>query len=164
MAKKLKRVKVMTQKGERVLVFRPIKDIPTEQVICETECPYGKICDKIIDPRNPNNPDFKFTDFCGDLGEIMEEESESEKSKNEDLTEYVPVEGTIEENLYDFPDIFQTLIEKNPMVRISDVIDKCCSSWCDSYTKDHSNCNTKNKLCIMHDLFKNDRFVKKDDN
>lgn len=153
---KIRLVKVMTPKGERTLVFRPVNKA-VDGIICDTVCPYGDLCSKIIDPRNPDNPKLKFTDFCGDLGE------DSENEEN-DLTEYIPVEGTIEENLYDFPDIFQTLIKNDPVVKVSDIIEKFCKDWCDSYDEEHTGCVSKNKLCMLHNLFKNNKSKQSNDN
>lgn len=153
--KKFKRVKVNTPKGERTLLFRPVNNLPpTEDVICESACPYGGVCDKLIDPRYPEDPNFKFTDFCGEL------EISADCSGGEDhnpFADMVPVEGTIEKNLSDFPDIFQTLIKEDPVVKVSEIIEKFCSNWCDNYNKEHTNCKYENKLCMMHDLFKNDK-------
>lgn len=155
--KKLKVVTVMTPKGERTLEYRPVTKA-IEGIICDTECPYGKICGKIRDPRDPDNPKLRFTNFCGDLGEDAEDEEN-------DMSEYVPVEGTIEKGLYDFPDIFQTLIKDDPVVKISDIIEKFCKDWCDSYNEEHTNCNSKNKLCMLHNLFMNNKLIQElDDN
>ena len=160
-ASKLKRVKVITPKGERTLLYKPVNDIPTENVICETACPYGKLCEKLEDPRHPEDPNFRFTDFCGELGikDIDDGVNSEENDEEISLIEMVPVEGTIEKNLSDFPDIYQQLIAKDPVVKLSEIIEKFCSNWCDSYNKEHTNCKYENKLCMMHDLFKNDKLV-----
>ena len=143
--KKLKKCKVTTPKGDRFLTFRPVSaDIPLDQLICDAECPYSKVCDKLPDPRNPEDKDLCFMDFCGNLGD---EESSQE------LGDMVPVDGTIEEALSDFPDIFQILIERNPVVRLKKIVDNFCSTWCDVYQSDYSMCCSENKSCIMNELF-----------
>ena len=144
--KKLKKCKVNTPKGEIFLTFRPVSsDIPLDQLICDAECPYSKVCDKLPDPRNPEDKDLSFMDFCGNLGD--EEETQA-------LSDMVPVEGTIEEAfLSEFPDIFQILIDKNPVVKLKNIVDSFCSTWCDVYQSDYSMCCSENKACIMNDLF-----------
>ena len=74
--KKLKTVKVPTSNGEKVVVFRPIEKIPTSHLICDKECPYGKCCSFIPDPRDPGNEELSFIDFCNDLGANEEEDSD----------------------------------------------------------------------------------------
>lgn len=148
---KLKRVKVDTPKGSRALVFRPVTNIPTGGLICDSECPYCEICDKLPDPRNPKDDNFRFIDFCGDIGM---EYSNSNKDEGGDL---VPIEGTIENNLLDIFDNYQEILKSNPMVKLSDVIDKLCQNWCDRYNEKHSNCKSDYKLCIIRELFKPDK-------
>lgn len=103
--KKLKTVKVPTSNGEKVVVFRPIEEIPTSHLICDKECPYGKCCSFIPDPRDPGNEELSFIDFCNDLG--------ANEGEDSDLTSMVPKEGTLEEIFKDQPDILQ----KSPEIK-----------------------------------------------
>lgn len=144
---KARQIKVNTPKGERsiVLVQSPKANAETE-VICEDVCPYGNICDKIRDPRNPEDPNSSLLTLCCELG--------LSDGDDEKLQQFFPAPRTIEENFYDFPDIFQQLTEKNPMVQVKDIITNVCSKICDDFTPDCSKCNSKNLSCLLHDLFK----------
>lgn len=155
--KKLKKVKVMTPKGERYLTFAPVDSVPVDDIVCTTKCPYGKICDKLIDPRNPDKFDeYVFTDFCSELGLLNLDNSGGSTGENneENLLCMVPVKGTIEEAFSkDYPDIFTQIIDKNPLVNVKDFIDSVCSGWCGSYNSEYSNCKSSNKLCMLNGLF-----------
>lgn len=143
---KIKHITVKTPKGDRTLTYKSVEK-PENDLVCFTKCPYGRVCESLYDPRDPGNDGANFADFCSNLGK---EGSECEDSEVEAM---VPVEGTIEENLSDLDDTFKQILKRNPMVRIDQVVNKVCSSWCDSYTEDHQNCNSKNGMCIMKDLF-----------
>lgn len=143
--KKLKTVRFSTPKGERSIQFRPVKVIPSDKVLCDEDCPYGKMCSFMRDPRDPENPKLTFNDFCGSLGEGEDEDSS--------LTEMVPVEGTVEQNLNDFEDIFQVLLKEEKYVKVSDLIKYHCSKFCDMHTEDRSQCTSSNKMCVLHDLY-----------
>jgi hypothetical protein len=147
MNNKFKRVKVVTEKGDRFITFKPVdlKD-NLEELVCEKNCPYSKICDKIPDPRNMNDKNLKFLDFCG--------EAEDERD-NTSLGNMVPLEGTVEEFFKDYPDIFQILIKNNTMVGIKDIIHRVCSGWCENYNKEMTNCKSTNSICWLQDLFIN---------
>lgn len=163
---KLRKVVVDTPKGKRFLTFRPI--IETEEEIqskdgtivraCDAggACPYGKIvCENLKDPRNPDDPEVNFMDFCANVGEYFVTEPGEEKSdvKTEDLSEnYVPADGTLEENLFDIDNYYQTLIEKKRLVKISDVIDCFCPDTCPFYDKDHTQCTPTNEICTLLNL------------
>ena len=143
--KKLKTVKVPTSNGEKVVVFRPIEDIPTSHLICDKECPYGKCCSFIPDPRDPGNEELSFIDFCNDLG--------ANEGEDSDLTSMVPKEGTLEEIFKDQPDILQKIAGNKKLVYLDEVIDKCCPDICEYYNKEHSECTLENKMCILRGLF-----------
>ena len=140
---KFSKIKVETPKGVRYITYKPVPGVKADELVCETRCPYGKICDKLRDPRHPEDKNLCFMDFCGEFG------SESPKG----LSEMIPKEGSLEEVFSDFEDIFQTLIKENPMVRLSDIIEKVCSGWCDDHNEEHTNCVASNKSCLLHDLF-----------
>lgn len=143
---KFKQVKIQTPKGERTLEFQKV-EVPEETHVCNVCCSYGRACLNLRDPRDPSNPEKLFQHFCTNLGK---EGSESEDS---DLQSMVPVPGTIEKNLGDFEDIYQQIIKSDPQVKLSQVIEKVCSGWCDMYNPEKSNCNSNNSLCMLKDLF-----------
>lgn len=140
---RLIRVKVLTPKGERTLTYEPTSG---DTIVCLRGCVYKDVCDKIRDPRNPEDPDGAFTDFCSECANDLDEETQRV------LANCIPKPGTIEENLYDL-DIVQELIEKNPLVSVNKVIDSVCSGWCDSYNEKKSNCNARNGMCILRSIF-----------
>jgi len=151
---KVKNVKVETSKGTRQLTFVPAlgNDEP-DKLICDSTCPYGpEICRLLKDPTHPDDPDFSFMDFCGNLG--------AEEGSDKDLGAYVPMEGTLEANLCDFPEIYQVLNAKNPMVRLDKVINCVCADTCDMYCEDHSMCRPDNSACFLIELLKTKELTK----
>ena len=145
MIKKLINVPVETPKGKRLVKFFQFSGDDTEGARpCEDLCPYADICDKIPDPRDPENKERSFLDFCGELAE----------NEDEKLIDVIPCENSIESSLSDVVgDIYQTLIEKKQLVSVGEAIDKICPGWCDSYDKEHSACKVTNKSCILSNLF-----------
>lgn len=144
---KARLVKIQTPKGERTLTFVQSPRAKAElEVCCEEVCPYGNICEHIRDPRNPEDSNSNLETLCCELG--------LGDGDDETLQQFFPAPGTLEENLADFPDIFQQLTEKNPYVRVTDVIKNVCSKFCDYFEPDCKNCSSKNYSCILHDLFK----------
>ncbi len=156
--KKLVRIPVETPQGERRLTFKKY-DITDSQgkMMCTACCPYKDICERIPDPRNPEDKSLSFIDYCSSLNE----------SDDEEYLNCVPVEGTIEKELRDIiPDIYQQIIKEENLVPVNKVIDSVCSGWCDLYSKDHTNCTSNNKLCILNSLFpgKEDKSEKENKN
>ena len=144
--KKLKTVKIpMSDGSEKVVAYRPIEKIPTSHLICDKECPYGKCCSFMPDPRDPGNQELSFTDFCNDLGGSGEEDDA--------LSSMVPKEGTLEEVFKDQPDVLQKIIASRKLVYLDEVIDKCCPDICEYYNKVHSECSLENKMCFLRGLF-----------
>ena len=144
---KAREITIQTPRGERKLTFVQSPKAKAElEVCCEEVCPYGNLCEKIRDPRNPEDPNSSLETLCCELG-LGDGDDES-------LQQFFPAPGTIEKNLPDFPDIFQQLTEKNPMVALKDVITNVCSKFCDEFEPGCSNCNSKNLSCMLHDLFK----------
>lgn len=131
-------------------------DVEAEELACETRCPLNGICDKLRDPRHPDDGEYSFNDFClctGDKGR-----DEADVINDDTLDGYMPViedvlkfaEGTNTE-------IYQEIIKANPYVKISDLIDNVCSEdgfGCTMYDKEHSRCTSKNGMCILKKLFK----------
>lgn len=145
--RKIKRIKVETEKGDRYLVFRPVME-PSETLDCIKLCPYGeKICTALRNPRDPENPKSCFADFCGNLGILDEDDKE--------LKDYIPVKGTLEQVLPDFDSVYQEIIKGNGYVQINDIIDSICDGSCGLYREDHKNCSPSNSSCILQDLLQN---------
>lgn len=148
-------VKVQTPVGERHLTYRPVKIDAEDEILCVTKCPYGGetagLCDKLRDPRDPENPNSCFMAFCQ---EIDVSKDLITPDKKIDMNEYIPGSMTIEDNLMDVIDVNKDIIRTNPCIRLSKVIDSVCSGWCPSYCPDHSNCSSKNISCIIPDLLK----------
>lgn len=107
------------------------------------------MCDKIKDPRAGAEEGLTFLDFCSELG------TDEVGVADERTVNSVPVEGTIETELEDVVNIYESMVDKDPYVKLSDIIDCVCSGWCDVYTPDHSNCKSGNGSCILHSLFLN---------
>ena len=144
--KKLKSIKVSMSDGtEKVIVYRPIEEIPTSHLICDKECPYGKCCSELPDPRNMEDEELSFTDFCNDLG--------AEDGSDSELTSMVPKDGSLEELFRGYPNVLQKIIGKKKLVYLNDVIDKCCPDICDYYNKEHTDCTLENKMCFLRGLF-----------
>ena len=141
-----KYVEVQTEKGTRKLRFAHVGDMKApEENICNTKCPYRKICEEIPDPRCPQNKDKTFIDFCGELG--------GGENDDPELVNSVPVKGTLEKAFEHDTDVFQALIKRDPMVHVKDVIESVCQGWCDNYNENYSNCNECNATCILNGLF-----------
>lgn len=142
------RVKVDTPKGTRDLVYRQISkkeiDDSGTNFICEKFCPIGlERCLTLRHPKEFNNPELCFMDFCTSLSE-----------GDEDFSTCVPVEETINDVLVDLDNYFETYITKNGFIRVKTLIDKACNGSCSMYTPDHSKCNPTNALCLLQDVLK----------
>jgi hypothetical protein len=143
--KKYVSIDVQTPKGTRKLkFFKFTGEGENDARPCEDVCPYAKICDTLPDPREPENKERGFMDFCGEL-------SEQEDEKFLDL---VPAENTVEENLSDvIGDLYQRIIQDEKLVKVDHVIDEICPGWCGNYVADHSACKVTNKSCLLSGLF-----------
>lgn len=148
---RLKTVKVETPMGPKKVNMVPIlidPNEPIEETLCASKCPYGSICEKLRDPRDPSNPEKTLQDWCVEISF----NDENLDSVNE-LGSMVPAEGSIEA-LYDGEsDSFKQLLELNPLVNLNTFIDTVCPGFCSFYDKDHSKCNMKNDFCICKGLF-----------
>lgn len=148
---KLKRVKVSTPDGDKYIMFRPVIELPSDKLICVSDCPYGEICGKLPDPRDPQNKELCFADFCNSLGEG--------EGEDEELVGFVPVDGELEKVFLFDKDILKVMIkDENPMYRLSDIINKCCPGVCDLYSPDYEHCTIKNKMCLLRGLFIKESF------
>lgn len=160
MAKKLKHVIIDTPKGKRSLTFAPITlDENTKSnivgVACDKICPYGiKVCECLKDPMNPDDENRNFIDFCSNVGQFFVKDDDKDDTDTlENLTEnYMPAEGTLEENLYDIDNFFEKAIKEKNLVKIGDVIDSVCPDACIFYNKEHSACTSTNEICMLHNL------------
>lgn len=144
---KARQIRIQTPRGERTLTFVQSPKAKAElEVPCEDICPYGNLCEHIRDPRNPEDPNSSLETLCCELG--------LEDGADETLQQFFPAARTIEENLSDFPDIFQQVVNKDPLVSVKEVIQNVCSKFCDDFEPGCTNCNSKNLGCMLHDLFK----------
>ena len=116
-------------KTEEGLLFKEIT-VPEYKLPCDL-CSYHGSCDNIRDPKGRD--DITFLDYCGEMSDSM-----------------IPVEGTIEKVMN--VDILKMLVEKDPEVKVSKVIDSICPGVCDFYDKSHCNCNSTNRTCILRNL------------
>lgn len=142
---KFRKVKIKTKLGDRYLTFKPVKVEDFENgYICETDCPYGeKICGRLRNPEVPDDETQSFMDFCSNLD--LEDKT---------MELYVPIEGTLESNLFDLDDVNKELINNRELVSVKEVIDSVCDGMCDLYDKTHCNCKMTNPTCLLQDLFK----------
>lgn len=108
--------------------------------LCNKCCPYGSLNNNYPSPECPENKDVGLCDWCSSLPLRF--------------AEYVPKEGEIERILGDKFDLVKRTIDLNSVIRVSDFVDSVCVGFCDLYTKDHSNCSSKNNLCILKDLLR----------
>lgn len=121
------------------------------ELLCRYGCSYYKICPLLRDPMHLDDKEYCFIDFCQSLG------VDSEGNRT-DFADMCPVEGTIETNLGDIDDIFQDIIDRDPLVKVSDIIEKVCKGE-DSelnfscYNEGHTNCKYTNDMCILKSLF-----------
>lgn len=142
-----------TPYGTKSLTFVPVNDPPLDDLLCNTRCPYGKVCDSLVDPRNPTKfPEFKFIDFCSTIGELLKKDDNNDDE--DPLTDnFVPKKGTIERNLTKFPTIHEQLLKQNPWLELKSLILDNCDGWCENYTKDFSKCNIGDPMCFFHRTF-----------
>lgn len=135
--------------------FYPVPDDENnpEELFCNT-CPLHGFCNLIPDPRDPENKEVTFMDFCGATGDqSISETLSSDKYENllpvvSDVIEYTKVLGS---------DVYQKIIEKDPYVKLSEVIDCMCGEGgypCPMYNKEHSNCSSSNLVCVLKNLFR----------
>jgi hypothetical protein len=130
---------------ERRFLFIPASTSSDEsnnnEPVCKTQCPYGvDRCSRMPDPRDPENSDRCFQDYCFDLSE----ESDS-------FADYIPVKGTIEEGMRDV-NLFKPIIDRGSLVDIREVIHTMCKDVCDRYKEDLGGCTPNNQFCILHDI------------
>jgi len=139
-------LKVNLENGEtRELTF--VQENRTKNQSTCPFCPYEKVCDKLPHPEKLQDPLLRFIDLCTSVEDVKRNET------NAIVGGYIPQEGTIEENLSDIIDINKFLTEKKLYVPLGQVIDAVCTDVCPLYTPDHSKCSSKNKICILSDIF-----------
>lgn len=161
---KQKRVKIETEDGTKYITYRPVESIPEKNTICNVYCRYSKICGRIPDPRNMDDEDSSYLEFCNSLGDNLgvEEDEKTNNKGTECLSAMIPIEGSLEELYKDRKDILQIIIGKDPIYKLSDIIDNCCPGICEFYSADHSDCSIDNGMCILRGLLLNKKTVKKE--
>lgn len=149
---RLRKVIIETPTGKKVINMQPVIIDTSENApgindtICSSCCPYGSICDKLRDPRNPDDPDGRLEDWC------LENDFKEDNIEVSEFATMVPMEGSIE-NLYpEESEPFKQLMELNPSINLRTLIDSVCPGFCDQYKKDHSSCSL-NSICIFKSLF-----------
>ena len=112
-------------------------------------CPYNKVCELIPNPDDPKDGDGSLAEFCSD--NLVCDSDETFPDSNGREYDYIPVEGTWENN---FPDLFlmKNLVKRDPLVRLSEVVNSVCADWCGSYKSDMSGCKNED-ICILKRLF-----------
>lgn len=151
--KRLKSITVDTPSGKKTITMVPVlvnfdeDKIAITDTFCSTCCPYGSICGKLKDPRDPNNGKT-LTDWCNEISF-----TDDSLENTNDYAIMHPMEGEIE-RLYDEESSpFKQLLQLNPVVNLNTFIDNVCPGFCDKYNKDHSNCGLDNDFCICRGLF-----------
>lgn len=148
--KKIKTVRVNTPNGIKTVSMAPITLDTTRElsdVICTECCPYGKLCGSLRHPEFPDDNSKTLNDWCVDVSFVDEK-----KTEINDLGCYYPISGELE-NLYpEGSDSLKQIMNKNPIIRLNEFIDKVCSGFCDQYNPEHSNCTFKNQTCICKEL------------
>ena len=139
--------------------FKPMSEsgMAPEDLLCEKVCPLNEVCNRLKDPRNLEDETATFNDFCLAVG--GDPDKSAEEILNDESTEnLMPVIEDVLNYLEDQDkDLYREIINANPYVRLSDVIDSVCGPDgydCSMYNKDHSNCTRTNGLCILKRIFK----------
>lgn len=149
--KKIRSVLVNTPDGVKAVSMAPITLDTTRElkdVICTECCPYGKLCGSLRHPEFPEDNSKTLNDWCIEVSFTNEKHNEVN-----DLGYYYPMPGELE-NLYpEGNDSFKQLMQKNPIIRLDEFIDKVCSGFCDQYNSKHTNCTFENQTCICKELF-----------
>ena len=152
--KRLKTITVDTPTGKKTVTMVPVlinldeDKITITDTFCSTCCPYGPICGKLRDPRDPNNSEKTLTDWCNDIS-FTDETLET----TNDYAIMHPMEGEIEKLYEEDSEPFQQLLNLNPLINLNTFIDSVCPGFCDKYSKDHCNCGLENDFCICRSLF-----------
>lgn len=130
------------EEKKRQFLFVPaVPDDSNSEPVCKTQCPYGiDKCSRMPDPRDPENPEKCFQDYCFDLSE-----------EGDNFADYIPVRGTIEEGMRDV-NMFKPIIERGSLVDIREVIHTLCPGMCDRYCKDLRGCTSDVQDCMLHDI------------
>lgn len=136
--------------------FKPATGMKPDELACDTVCPLNNICDKLRDPRNSEDNTYSFNDFCLAAGDT--EKTPEEILNDSSIENLVPVIEDVAKYAEEVDmDIYQEIIKSDPLVKLSDVIDKMCGPdgyACSLYNEDHSNCTAKNGLCVLKSMFK----------
>lgn len=154
------KVKLEVEGKKRTILFRPVfeKELGENRDIClRTDiCPYanGLLCRLLKNPAKMNEEDSTFMDLCSNLEDYTrDKDKERVTHPDDDVVAYVPIEGTLEENLSDVDNYVQTLIKDRGYVKIGDVIDNICSDGlCGMYDPSHCNCDSTNEMCLLRSL------------
>ena len=155
-SERLRVFKVNTPIGPRNLTYVYEKREGDNFTICEF-CPYFNLCGRLPHPEDPENTEKTFMDFCYD--------ATSDLDNGPAVGDFIPREGTIEENLADLADPYKKLAQdEHEYVKLSTIIDTVCADVCPEFDPSHSNCSVTNKFCILRQLFKNKKKKENENN
>lgn len=151
---KVKSVKVEVKEKNFTFRFHPVYDDVEnpEQLFCES-CPLFSFCDLLSDPREPDNKETSFQDFCIATGDqALQEVLNDDKFENllPEVSDVLVYTKHMDE------DIYKKLIQKDPYVKVAEVIDCMCGPngyTCPMYNPEHTNCSSTNGICILRKLF-----------
>lgn len=146
--KRVKTIKVETSLGERNLSFYLEKREGDDSSMSCKYCPYLNVCNELPHPEASHKGEA-FTDFCWQISTGIEKKQLVEG-------DYLPMPGTIEENLGDVADPFKKLAtDNNRYVKLSKVIDSVCADVCPVYNPEHSECSGRVSFCVLHSILDN---------
>ena len=156
MAKKIKTVNVLVNGKNFRFRFTPVgSDVNPEDILCE-HCPLMEVCNNFKDPRDLTDETSSFNDFCLSGGNT--DKSAEDLLNDEYMGDLIPsMEDFIKYVEEINQDVYNQLLESHPMVDLGKVIDCVCGPdgyGCSFYNQDHSECTSKNGLCILKTLFK----------
>ncbi len=156
MAKKIRTVEVPVNGKIFKFRFTPVgSDVNPEDLLCE-KCPLYDICDKVRDPRDLNNEDLNFNDFC--LSGGKRDDTADDLLNDEYMGDFLPsIEDFLKYTEEVNKDVYKQLLETHPLVDLNKVIDCVCGPdgyACSFYNPEHSECTSKNGLCILKSLFR----------
>ena len=81
--------------GDKKFRLIPQENIGEEELVCD-RCSYSDICERLPDPRNPENPELSFEDLCGDLGEMEKPGQDETDYGRLELFNSMPAPGSLE--------------------------------------------------------------------
>jgi hypothetical protein len=81
--------------GDKKFRLIPQENLGDDELVCD-RCPYSDICDKLPDPRNPENPELSFEYLCSELGEMEKPGQNEEDPGRAEIFNSIPAPGSLE--------------------------------------------------------------------